>query len=508
MDEELLENNAPPIVCKKCNTVLQKGQKFCHNCGSEYVPESDVSEEPISEEPTSEAPISEPKKEKSSLGEHLNLNIIKSSLTLIAAVLMLITAFVPIVKVKYDTTYDTTLKFNAVEGIAICVNSLISLGDETLSEEQEELAERYSYYFSDWSNGKELHKFSKYAKKAFYIQLRSESVNASASMIILALASIAHITISVFFVIFASLALVSVFISNVKKPYVSLSVLFMSLSAAATGFNAYLFKFQPSLAKSNISGFAAFAIIFAFLVMLIFFVIRVKIEKDNVKLGSVVKRTLSLVFAFVLLVSCSAPIVGTEVKTLFANRETEDRVKSNIDASLFSNFSLSSDARDEYADQADKENDYKSIIANAVLYGLGNYSRREFKRGDAVVVNSSLYAYLLLCCGAYDYNVLFSFGAIAMILTELCALVIIWKEMYEFATGNSGLPSIKTIAKIISIVMSVWVIVLAIVMSVIVTHNAGKLDVSYRSWISYGPILALVSAVVGICIPTSKKKKE
>lgn len=148
MDEEILDREAP-IVCEKCNTVLGAEHRFCYNCGCKVV--------------TSKA--AEPEKNDTEQVKRKRLNIIKSSLVLVMAIFMLISSFVPLVKVKKD---NTIVEFNAVDGIFVCVNSLISLDDETLNEDLQELYGRYSDYFTDWENGKNSISFPNIRKKSFF----------------------------------------------------------------------------------------------------------------------------------------------------------------------------------------------------------------------------------------------------------------------------------------------------------------------------------------------------
>ncbi len=496
MDEELFDLGAP-VVCKNCNTVLQKGQRFCHNCGLECT-ECDVASENTSDEEEISESNPQPRKKR------FDLVSAKSLLVLTAALLMLIASFVPIVGIKYDIYgQEVKVKFNALDGVAICLNSMISLDSDTVIEDQEELAERYSDYSDEWENGKELNKLSKYVKKLFYLQLRSEETRLSPSLIIIALFSLAQIMLSILLTVFAALSGVSLLKDNVKDPSF-LSFLFMGLNAVIVAANAYSFKFLPMLGGSKITFFASIAVIFAFIVMICFFLVRVIAEKEEVKIGDLVKHSISLVFAIIMLFSCSAPVVSTEVKTLFANKENAERVKTTLDASVFSKFGLSADERDEYAEMSDYEKAGTAEVYTA-LFNL--YTKREFKNGEASVLNEELYAYLLLC-DAYDYCLIFSLGAVAMVFVEVGALMIIWKELYELALGKKLCSAISLSARTVSIIMALAAVVMASVMSFIVTNNADALGIVYRSRISYGPILALIFGLAGMGVTVFETRKK
>ena len=113
---------------------------------------------------------------------------------------------------------------------------------------------------------------------------------------------------------------------------------------------------------------------------------------------------------------------------------------------------------------------------------------------------------MLLNYGAYDYCGFFSFGTAAVILVFMCSVALIWKNLYELATGERLSSGISIPTKVLAIVMSVVVLAVIITACAIVKNNAGFIDIVYKARIAYGPILMLVSAVAVTCVPDALRK--
>lgn len=434
------------------------------------------------------------------------MSVIKSSLILALALFMLISAFAPIVKMDIDEIAgeDVSVGFGTIDGITMLISSAFQMEDDEVSEIRSELTKEMSEYFTDWENGEELGKFSEYTKKTLHLFLRSEDTPMPIGVIFVSVFSIAQIVLAVLLAVFAALSFASVFTDSVK-PHFGLSFLLLGLNTIILPTNAYAFTLWLGDGNMKLSGIAVFTIIFAIAIMIAFFVLRLAVDREKIKASVIVKHALSLTFAIVVLASAFAPIVTTEIKTTFENSEDPKRVSTTLDGSLFSDFALSETDKDEF-DALDQK--AKITVANEHVSSFSYYTSREFKRGDANGLNTMVYTYLLLAFGAYEYSGLFTFGTAAMILTLACALVVIWQNLHELATGKRLHISIALTAKIVAIVMAVAITALAIVMSSIVTHNAGIVDVIYKSKISYGPILMLICAITMVCIPPAEPKAK
>ena len=222
-------------------------------------------------------------------------------------------------------------------------------------------------------------------------------------------------------------------------------------------------------------------------------------------MGEIIKRSLGVVFAVVLLLSCLAPVVSTEVKVQFANHDEEKRVTTQIDPSLFGAFSLDEATKESLEDMSGKRID-SSIRSSYSTFET--YTKRDFERGEANTLNKSIFAGLLLNYGAYSVCGIFAGGSAALILVFFCAMLLIFKNLYELALGERLSSVISISAKALAIVMSVITLTLIIVACTIVRINVDSIDIVYKARVAYGPILMLISAIITACIPDAFGKKR
>lgn len=504
-----------PLFCSACGVELCEGQNFCPNCGTAV-----MKKQPLQTRITQPKKIRQPRTNRKSFV----LNLIRSSLVLALAIFLLVAAFVPMVKMEIDADGEkVNLQFNAVDGIAMPISSFFSENEKDTLKEITEIAEDMEEYEDEWADGEELNQFARFAKKMIHVMFRSESVGTTGGMILAMILSVAQIVLAILLVIFATLSFVAVFCQGIKIS-VRLPLVLSGLTALVMFANAFAlklvfnvdFSILDIVAATSFTATQIWAAVLTLVLMLVFFVLRI-VDKDKIRVGTMVKHGLSLVFAFVLFASVFAPIVSTEMKTSFSsNKAGQQRATSTLDGSLFECFSLSEDTKKDMDKLSSKQlNAQTNDTVKMEVLWIEEYSAREFEKGEADPINKLLYSSLLLGYGAYEFSDLFALGSVLMILVLLFALVMIWKNMYELATGSRIGFGISVTVKILAILMAALIVALAIVMSVIVTNNAQNLPYAadelkpvYKSMIAYGPILMLVAAVGMASVPSAISKRS
>ena len=513
------EENNKYIFCTKCGTRLSREFSFCYNCGAkvqrdiivetkvESTPETKLESTPETKaeipslELFEEHPVVKNKKPRGFI-----LNIIKKSLILAIAILMIVAVFLPVVRyeTEYLDEYDVSMKFTAIDGIHLLVNSFGSLDEEDMRDEIEEISDEIEEYTRDWTNGEELEKLSSYIKKLFKLYLRSENISTPWELVFIGVFSLAQIILALLLLAFAALSFAALFTNKIKD-FSKASFIILGINAAllaANGF-AYYLSFGGKYTPAKLTAIQICVLIFAFFIFLAFTLIRFLVNKNKASVGEIVKRSLGAVFAVVLLFSCFAPVVSTEVKTKFANSNQEKRLTSKIDTSLFTEFWLDEQTKEQLDDSDEKSIDAQ-IMSN--YSRLEDYTKKEFEKGDDDGLNKSIFAALLLNYGAYDYCGFFSFGTAAVILVFMCSVALIWKNLYELATGKRLSSGISISAKAIAIIMSALILALIIVSCVMVNYNVKPIDIIYKARIAYGPILMMISAVAMTCVPDALRK--
>lgn len=491
------ENLVTSIFCKKCGVSLPQDSKFCYNCGSEVDRQVCLTDtvETIAEEITVKK-----KREKSFV-----MDLFKRSLILAVAILMIVATFLPFVTTDFEYlgAENLKIKFSAIDGIDMMFNSFGSLDEEDLQDELESVLDEYEGYADDWADGEEQGELSRYLKKIVKVSLRLENIHTSWELAFIGVFSFSQIIVAIALLVFAALSFASLFTDSIKA-FQSSPFILLGINGIIMLANGYAYKLmfggKPTVTRLTavqISTVASLALIF-----LIFIGIRIFVEKNKVKVGEMVKRSLSLVFAVVLLCSCLAPVVSTEIKTTFSNRDDETRITAKIDPSLFGEFYIDENTKENL--EKSKESDIDTAI-KSTYSTFSTYTKREVERGEANDINKSVFAGSLLHYGLYDYCSLYAAGSAAMILVFVCALIMLWKNLYEFAIGARISSAVSIFAKVFSIIMSVFILVLLVVACHIVKYNVHMLDIVYKVRVAYGPILMLISAVAVSCVPDVRK---
>ena len=501
------EENNKYIFCTQCGTRLSRDFSFCYNCGSKV--QHDLTSESKVETKAEAANIELAEEQqivKNKKPKAFAFDIVKKSLVLAMAILMLVAVFLPIVRysMEYYPDDEVALKFTAIDGIHMLVNSFRSLDDEEMRDEMEEMTETIEEYMDEWFEGEEHKKLSAHMKKMIMLMLKSEHVKTPWEFAFIGVFSLAQIILALLLLVFAALSFAALFTNKIKD-FSKASFIILGINAAllaANGFVYYL-SFGGKYTPAKFTAIQICVLAFAFFIFLAFTLIRFLVNKNKASVGEIVKRSLGAVFAVVLLFSCFAPVVATEVKVQFANSNDEKRLTSKIDTSLFPEFWLDEQTKEQLDDSNEKSIDFQ-ITSDYSRLGL--YTKKEFQKGDDDGLNKSIFAALLLNYGAYDYCGFFSFGTAAVILVFMCSVALIWKNLYELATGERLSSGISIPTKVLAIVMSVVVLAVIITACAIVKNNAGFIDIVYKARIAYGPILMLVSAVAVTCVPDALRK--
>ncbi len=495
------------IFCANCGAKLISEQKFCHRCGNPIERAGTVEEK-------KNIGIASKSIRKKKNRRQFVVDLVKSALILAMAILMLAAAFLPMIRweinlselTKDDEKERIQVRYSAIDGIGLLVNSFFSLDEDDMEDARKELAESAENSEDDWLEGDDLNGFAKWIKQELALRLKSEDVKTTAGMILVAVFSFAQIVLSVLLIALAVPTFISSLTDKVRG-FSRASFLLLGLTALVMFVNAYAFRneFGLHIADMKFTVMQICIPIFTLCVFAAVAVLRFTVDKERVRVGTSVKHFLSLLFATALLIFAFAPVVSTEVKATFQNMESPKRATSSIDGSLFYACALTDNEKETIDGLKRKE---RNAILKEALTDFSLYTKREFVRGEAERTNQNVFVQFLTFFGAYEYASLFVCGGVALVLIVLCALLLIWKSAYEIATGKRISLVASLSAQIIAILAAVIVIALVLGMSAIVNHNSSSVSVIYKSQIAYGPIAMLICAIGSVCIPSAISKKN
>lgn len=493
------------ITCARCGSNLSKEERFCHNCGLA------VKQKKIDSSLDCSA------KNKTSRKKFITA-IIKNSLLLAMAVFMLISVFLPLISISGDITrFDVELNYSSIDGIEAAINSCYSLDADEMEDEAEDLEDAAAEYVDEWADDEEPDQLESFIKDVLMLALRSEDVEVSVGKISMLVLSIAQILLAIAFLVFAILNFISLFTR--MKSFSKLSFSLLLLNSIVIFTNAFIFKHEFGSIKlgdrfyaseGGITAIPILMLILAICISITFLVLRLAVDKENFKVGNIIKNSLVLIFALVILISAFAPIVNTNVKAEFLGSSSPKRATSSLDSSVFYSFNITEDEKEEIEDKLNSELFWYDE-ARHIFSSLENCKKYEFEKGkgDAKSINQNMFSWLLLGYDAYEYAGIFSLGGTVMTGIVACALLLIFITLYELAMGVKINLAISYTLKSVVILLTLMILILAIVMSVVVTGYADTVNnINYSSSIAYGPVLMLIFAIAVICVPSIKSKKE
>ena len=494
MNEELkheieggAKSQAPAALCVSCNQFIDEKQNFCHHCGHPVAKMSVTA---------SKKPAKKSKKV---------FDILKNALVLALAIFLMAAAFLPLIKMEIEYEDEKlAVKFNTVDAVALFVNSLYRLDDEELEEFMEDVEESVEEYYEDWQDGRKLGEFSRMVKKVAKLSLRSQDRKTTAGMVLVAVLSLLQIITAVLLLICAAFSFVGVFARSFRNTSF-LSFMLLGLNIALMVSNAFAIKiafgFNSSMVK--FTAVSLLACIFFLAVAVLFVVCRICVLKNKIAVGEIVKRSLCVSFALVMLLGVLAPILKVEIKQIFSGATSAKHVTTSLDASLYCEFDLSEREKQTMEELNDDGSIGERIEENFYLFQ--GYIKRDFEKGEANVLTQSIYADLLLGYGLYDHAGIFEIGTVASIVACLLALLILFQNLVELSIGKRMSSALLLSLKITAVVMAVAMLALVIVMTVVVNYNASVLHLAYESKVAYGTILALIGAIGTLSVPGVKK---
>lgn len=524
--EEKSENSGMPtdlpnsIVCELCGTESPSNATFCSVCGSrlEKKPGIQVNNR------HDRSNVSRIPKSKSSLAVR---EIVKKSIVALVSLLILIFAFLPVVTLnfKVDNAYTKVnsfdVKLTAFDCIGMCFDSMKSMDSDELkdSDYYDEIL-NITEDISDDLDRAELKEA--YGRLAFYtikLTLCSEQAKFRVVYLISAVLSLALILIALAVFVLSVIDLILFVLrkeisvlSKIVKNFLSLLPAFMILLFAAIsycygGINSQNCTF--ALTATNV-----LIIVLSLCTLAYIAVDRIFFSgKPEVNVKAIVFRSLSAVFACVLLFTMFMPVMSLNVKTKFDGKTKTESASVDFDASYFGNFDLTEEQLDSYENMT--EFDAINQIT-AAFSSLGSYSKKEFSNGDSYFKNTTILNTAFLGFGGSDYAWIMAMTPVISLLIGAIAVILLWQNTIAVVEGTSPRGVLTITVRIIAIVLAAVAVALVAVFTVVSNYNLDLVDFSTlfsrgnsaTVSVNAGTIVALIFSVAAMSVPMGKINKK
>lgn len=529
--------------CSYCGAVLDDEARFCHLCGERYVEEAPVQAKfcrGCGEELVPEAlfcskcgfPVSKPIENNATKSKSINKGYVKGiitkSIVTLVALLAFVFAFLPVITVK-TKIYDIKVDFNVsvIDGIVFSFDAMQSLDDEELEdtrlyEKISDLSDELDKNDSDADDDEIERIVRKLLPLSIRLMLKSDAAPYAPSYTLNIFIGIIYLLVTVALLAFSVLDLVFFILKKENIKY-SASALRLLTSIPALSLVVYIamrFSFFSSTMdigfaqlSSGIGSGVLLNLIFTLALTIWLAVERIFIvEKPKVSAGIIVKRSLSLAVAVLLLFSVFIPVISFKVKTQFENSDEEKFAVTKLDSDIFNEFALTDDMIEAFEKYEGSEAD-ESLMW--YYNSLSSYTKRQFETGKANIVNTTILFYAFNGYGGAKISWLIALIPMLMIFTSLMAAVIVWLNLYSITTGKSMHASVSICAKIFAVLFTVLALAIVIVFITIASYNlenaleAAELAKSRIGVkIAAGSIVALVSSVIMASVPVRIKKKK
>ena len=465
-------------------------------------------------------PIQKPAKDKAQAKKRV-LSIISSSLMVIIAIIMFVMPFTSLITMKADVPVideSIKVKFSVLDMLKFSASSFQSIDGDDIEDKMEDLYEKYEDDIEDWEDGRKLNKIGDFAKKYINITLKHEDLPKTSIFGTIGVLSILQIVISGIFLIVALCSLIPA-IRGKSDVVARAPFMLFGLSSVFTLTNLYackkFFNYLGNLmgnstgdsVKISKSQFLTVTFVAMIIGIVAMFAIRMIYKPIKIRAKEIVKRSLAVAFAVVLLVSAFFPILTTDIKAKFDDESKESKVTGPIKSDIFFNFDL----MDEYTKENYKEmnnEDTQTPIQNS-FHNFNWYTKRDLKKdsGEGYAFNLSLLTSLTLISGAYEYSSYFGLGTVAITFIIFAALFMIWFNICDLITRRKTSAGAIVLIKMFTILMCLIMIAIPVVIMLISNFSADFAEIDYKVNLAYGPIVMLVASIALASVPATKKKE-
>ena len=513
-----------PVFCRACGVELTPEAAFCSACGVR-VDKRAVTREKCFKDISEKASDSRLKK------GGLVREIIKKSTVVFVSLLLLIFSFLPVAThtlepYTYNLEHDAyDVRLNAFDYIVLCFDAMYSMDADDIEESDayDEYLEWVDVLRDDDLDDDELEEA--YSNVIYYqLKLMLANENANFRFVYLLSAVFALALVLMALAVFV-LSVLDLILFLTKKNFVILGKLVKNFLAIipmlaillyAAGTYSY---FAPvsllgEKATTSISATSVFAIVLSLGVLAYLAVDRIFFSgKIRVNTGEIVRRSLSSVFACIMLFTVFMPFISFNVKTAFNGKDKTESASVSLDASYFGEFDITEEALEEYDDLTESE---AFLIIRRAFGFLGGYTKKEFLRGESNSENRIILNNAFVGFGGEDYAWVMAMIPVVALLIGIIAAVLLWQNLIAVVEGTSPRGSLTITVRIIAIVLAVITVAFVTVFVMVSSYNLDLIGFSgpfgrghtATVSISAGAILALVSAVAVMSVPMGKNNEE
>lgn len=485
-----MEQNPACGVCPVCGRTNPENANYCMHCGADM--KGGVK--------------AEPKKERS---RFLSLAFFRNCALLLISILLVVFAFLPLVKYPYiaDPAYKgITIRFNMIDSVVFFFDSMHRETEEELKDSAlaEKLVDLQAQIQSEsaLNNGAITPHLKKLiqetVKTMARIGLRSEETSVSIAGLVATVCAILYMMICAALLTLSTLNLI-LFLLGSPAPYShALRLLCLIPAACLTFYAAFFAQVGTNAGNASLCVGAVLTLAFSCTGIAAFALIGF-LQRKTYSVGGIVTRGLSLTAALLMLCMIFTPLLSAEITTTFSGKDKTVTQTAQLDSALFDGLWMSEEA---YAELEESVPDLMESFSHFTRYGV--------KRGDAYLLNLSMASYAVLSADRATNSTYFALTSFLLAAVCVCASLVVWQSLCYFALG-SDIRALTWAAKIAGLVTALAL--LGVLIGLVVSANnalggivldgmRSKLSSIYKMKLNAGGIFCAVFALLALCTPS------
>lgn len=452
--------------------------------------------------------------------------IIRNSIIMAVAVLLLVGSFLPIISLdneeipmrgSMDADVDVTFSLNAFQYITLFFDSFKDTDDiDDLNDVYSELVDEFRDFDDDDFENLTLKEKSK-INQIFFISLRAvtqlDDGGPSVSLVASTIFGILNIILCVALFVVALLNLLATF-NIVNRGKAQLYKWTVALITASPAIILAAYYAGSIYTGGRMSAMAIWSLICVVTVVIISMIFRyIFSNRDTVR--NIVSRAIALVLSVVVFCLAFAPIFlvtfKTEVSGSYSDNEKNVTVSHKV--SFFEGLAISNDEGEDFDSLIAMSKSEKEAYFAKRMEIFTRMTKKQIEGDMGESANSDILVQLL---GAkLDIPLLNAMSLIVIffIVTVIFALLILWQSLYFFITGKH-VKLLVTISKIYTAVFAALALIMTITSVVVANYYANiYIRPSYDVSISVGIIIMFIFALgsifcPGSLVPKAKKAKR
>lgn len=515
------------------NRIKKMTCKFCIYCGAEISPDAIFCSDCGKKQPEKAATLVEPQKadsdavaapvfipsepspaRKTKASGSFIARIIRNSILLFLALIMVISAFLPLTTFEFNYSYsdfDLEINLSAVDQVVVLFDSFKNLDNEELMETKlwekateigEFIEDNYDDEDDELSELAE-EKLSKFCLLLVRMNAQSEDFSTPVMYYVSSVFSLIYIVNAIALFVFALLNLLASFklLGSAKESMYKWTVRALTLTPVLL--IIAFFNISIALSKSAVpmmSDTAIETIVLSITAIISLLVLRIVFSKGEGKLCPV-PRAIAATLAIIVIFLSFAPVFTASVYTTFSGSEKAKTADIKMNVSFFEAFHIDELTKAELEDKLENYTTEQKTNTLAAIFAQFNSIRKKDAEGaSGGLINNSLIVTLFGMKTSSAVLKLIPLISLLYIGTIVGASLILWQNASYFANSQYS-KRIVIAGKITSAVCATLALAASITLLVVIQSLDSYLPKGYDISISAGVIFLALFAFGSIFCP-------